>query len=122
MLFVTTFWSFVREFSPVEMYPGEIKMAPIGRSRKPSDWVRSRGSNAATEPIWASPSLPLRVLPTCLVQLAIDTSNSQVGHEVARFTAELSASRVENWRGGGRYRGLTVAGGFRPVPVSQSDP
>ena len=36
--------------------------------------------------------------------------------------AVLSASRVENWRGGGRYRGLTVAGGFRRVPVSQSDP
>ena len=36
--------------------------------------------------------------------------------------AVLSASRVENWRGGGRYRGLTVAGGFRRLLVSQSDP
>ena len=38
------------------------------------------------------------------------------------IVAVLSVSRVENWRGGGRYRGLTVAGGFRRVPVSQSDP
>jgi hypothetical protein len=31
-------------------------------------------------------------------------------------------SRVENWRGGLRDRGVAVAGGFRPVPVPQSVP
>ncbi len=87
VLSATTFCTSVREFSPLDVCAGETKMAPLGRSRKPGDWVRSRGSNPATEPIWASPSLPLRLLPTCLVQLAIDTSNSQVGHDVARFTS-----------------------------------
>ena len=37
VLSATTFWSFVREFSPLEMYTGEIKLAPLRRFRGPGD-------------------------------------------------------------------------------------
>ena len=48
-------------------------------------WVLLSGSGATTGLIGASPSFPPRLRPTCVVQLVIDTSNSHVGHKVARF-------------------------------------
>ena len=53
---------------------------------------------------------------------ALDQIVALAGLTYQRQGATIKVSRVENWRGGGRYRGLTVAGGFRRVPVSQSDP
>jgi hypothetical protein len=37
MLSATTFWSFVREFSPLEMYACEIRLAPLRRCRDSGD-------------------------------------------------------------------------------------
>ena len=36
VLSATTFWSSVREFSPLEVCTGETKMAPSGRFREPA--------------------------------------------------------------------------------------
>ena len=59
---------------------------PVLRAWRPV-WIRLSGSDTATEPLWTSPWLPRRLLPTCLAQLAIDTNRSQIGHDVARFTS-----------------------------------
>ena len=86
MLSARSFCTFLREFSPLEMYAGEIKIAPLSPSRNlASGWSLVQRFEAAIGLIWAAPWLALRLLPMRLAQLAINSSPSQVGHVVARF-------------------------------------
>ena len=83
----------MREFSPLEMYAGEIKMVPLGRFRESGDVFRSAhrfGRGYRSDSGFASAAAMVLACP--VDQLAIDTSNSHVGHEVVRFT------RIRDWR------------------------
>ncbi len=93
MLSATTFWIIMREFSPLEMYAGEIKMVPLGRFREPGDVFRSAhrfGRGYRSDSGFASAAA---MALTCPVdQLAINSYRSQVGHDVVRFTC------IRDWR------------------------
>ena len=77
----------MREFSPLEMYAGEIKMVPLGRFPERGNVFRSAhrfGRIYRSDSGFASAAA--RALTCPVDQLAINSYRSQVGHDVVRFT------------------------------------
>ena len=91
----STFCAFVREFSPLEVCAGQSKNVLLGWLREPGDGFGSRSLVRARAPRSRANSVSTMAsaaLLSKLAQLAIDTSNSHVGHDVARFTS------IRDWR------------------------
>ena len=94
-LSATTFCTFVREFSPIEVCAGQSKNVLVGWPREPGDGYGSRSLVRVRAPRRRANSVSIMAsaaLLSELAQLAIDTDRSQVGHDVVRFTA------IRDWR------------------------
>ena len=115
MLSATTFCSFLREFSSLEVYARWTRVVLIGRTREPCDCIRSRSSVRASASrnradfVNTMASAAVASAAADSTQLEIEVSGSHVGHDVVRFTS------IRDWRAT-FLAASSSAGIWLPVP------